>query len=94
MGQTISLATNDLSPNEAKAIFKRVVGSDMPTTYRFVGSLLRYFLYEQLGAMFNWFVQVGFGADPKQYKERYGMQGFERRLRESSAWRETARQRS
>jgi hypothetical protein len=34
-----SLATDSLSPNEAQAIFKRVVGADMPTTYPFIGRL-------------------------------------------------------
>ena len=86
-----SLATDSLSPNEAQAIFKRVVGKDMPTTYHFVGILLKWMLHKQLGIMFQWFVDVGFGADPEEYKSKYPeMQDFERWLKQSSAWKHGA----
>ena len=84
-----SLATDSLSPNEAQTIFKRVVGKDMPTTYRFVGTLLRWMLHKQLGIMFQWFVDVGFGADPNEYKSKYPeMQDFEKWLKQSSGWKQ------
>jgi len=83
-----SLATDLLSPNEAQTIFKRVVGQDMPTTYHFVGKLLKWMLHKQLGIMFQWFVDVGFGADPNEYKSKYPeMQGFETWLKDSSGWK-------
>jgi uncharacterized protein YbjT (DUF2867 family) len=83
-----SLATDALSPNEAHAIFKRVVGMDMPTTYPFVGRFLKWMLHKQLGIMFQWFVDVGFGADPKEYKSKYPeLQDFEVWLKQSSGWK-------
>jgi len=86
--KALNLATDSLSPNEAKAIFKKVVGKDMPTTYHFVGRLLRWMLHKQLGIMFQWFVDVGFGADPNQYKRKFPeMQGFEKWLKQSSGWK-------
>ena len=45
-------------------------------------------LYKQLGIMFQWFVDVGFGADPKEYTSKYPeMQDLERWLKQSSAWK-------
>ena len=86
--KALSLATDSLSPNEARAIFKRAVGKDMPTTYQFVGRLLKWMLHEQLGIMFKWFVDVGFGADPEEYKRQFPeMQNFETWLRESSGFK-------
>jgi len=86
--KALNLATDSLSPNEAKAIFRRVVGQEMPTTYHFVGRLLKWMLHKQLGIMFQWFVDVGFAADPNQYKMEFPeMQGFEKWLQQSSAWK-------
>ena len=86
--EQFSLATDSLSPNEAQAIFKRVIGKDMPTTYHFVGRLIKWMLHKQLGLMFQWFVDVGFGADPNKYKTKYPeMQDFEKWLKQSSAWK-------
>lgn len=83
-----SLATDSLSPNEARAIFQRVVGTDMPTTYHFIGHLLKWMLHKQLGVMFQWFVDVGFGANPKECRARYPeLQDFETWLKQSSAWK-------
>jgi len=57
----------------------------MPTTYQFVARLIKWILYEQLGAMFDWFKTDGFGADPKEYRSKFPeMQGFEGWLKQSS----------
>lgn len=86
--KALDLATDSLSPNEAKAIFKRVVGTDMPTTYLFVGRLLKWILHKQLGIMFQWFVDVGFAANPNEYKSKFPeMQDFEQWLKQSSGWK-------
>jgi hypothetical protein len=38
--------------------------------------------------MFKWFVDVGFGADPKEYRRKFPeMHSFERWLREESQFR-------
>jgi len=86
--KALDLATDSLSPNEAKATFRRVVGQEIPTTYHFVGRLIKWMLHEQLGIMFQWFVDVGFAADPNHYKREFPeMQGFEKWLQQSSAWK-------
>ena len=84
-GKAISFATDELTLQEANDIFKKVLGTDMPTTYPFVGRLIKYILHEQLGAMFDWFKKVGFGADPKEFRDKFPeMQDFEKWLRQSS----------
>ena len=84
-GKAISFATDELTLREANDIFKRVLGTDMPTTYPFLGRLIKYILHEQLGAMFDWFKKVGFGADPKEFRDKFPeMQDFEKWLRQSS----------
>ena len=88
VSKQFSLATDSLSPREAQATFKHVVGEDMPTTYHFVGRLLKWMLHKQLGIMFQWFVDVGFGANPNEYKAKYAeMQDFEEWLKQSSGWK-------
>lgn len=87
-GQAISLATDELTLREANDIFKHVLGSDMPTTYPFVGRLIKLLLREQLGVMFDWFKTDGFGADPNAWKTRFPeMQDFEKWLREESRFK-------
>ena len=92
-GQALSLATDELTPNEANAIFRRHTGKDIPKTYDFLGRIIKYLAHEQLGAMFNWFKSDGFGADPKQYVGQLeGMENFETWLTQSSAWKNQLRQ--
>ena len=86
--KAVSLAGDSLTPAEANAIFKQVRGTDMPTTYNIVGASLRWALYEQLGSMFDWFKEVGFGADVEKLRRQYpDMQDFKTWLKESSAFR-------
>jgi uncharacterized protein YbjT (DUF2867 family) len=93
-GQSISLATDDLTANEANAIFKKFTGKDIPTTYPFVGKLIKWLAYEQFGRMADWFKTDGFGADPNMYLGRIdGMENFETWLKESSGWRDEIRSR-
>jgi len=87
--QAISLAGDHISPLEAAEIFKEVTGKEIPSTFSFVGTSLRWVLWEQLGIMFNWFVSDGFGADVKGLKQRYPfMQDFRTWLAEDSAWKQ------
>lgn len=89
--KALNLATDSLSPNEAKAIFKRVIGQDLPTTYHLVGKLIRWMLHKQLGIMFQWFVDVGFGANPNEFRSKFPeMQGFEKWLKKSSGWKQSS----
>jgi len=87
-GKAISLAGDALSPAEANSIFKQQIGYDMPLTYDFVAQGLKWALYEQLGSMFDWFKEVGFGADGEKLRQDYpDLQRFETWLKETSAFR-------
>lgn len=87
-GKAISLATDELTPREAEEIFKNVFASDMPRTYDLLGRTIKRLAHEQLGIMFKWFVDVGFGADSKEYTRKFPeMRGFEAWLREQSQFR-------
>ncbi|KAK5111248.1 hypothetical protein LTR62_005276 [Meristemomyces frigidus] len=89
--QSISLAGDELSPDEAAKSFTQVTGKIMPDTYGFVGWGLRKALHEQLGIMFDWFVTDGFGVNVKALRKRYPyMQDFGTWLREESAWKESS----
>jgi uncharacterized protein YbjT (DUF2867 family) len=89
--KAISLATDELTLREANDVFKKVLATDIPTTYPFVGRLIRYILYQQLGAMFDWFKNVGFGANPREYTDKLPeMQNFETWLRQSSKFTRSA----
>jgi uncharacterized protein YbjT (DUF2867 family) len=70
-GQAISLAGDALTHTEGAAIFKRQTGKDMPETFGFVGSAIKVVLREQLGDMFVWFHEKGFGADLPALRKEY-----------------------
>ncbi|KAK5948663.1 hypothetical protein OHC33_010266 [Knufia fluminis] len=83
--KSISLATDSLSFDEANAIFKRKFGRDLPVTQNVVGRLVLLAAWKQLGIMFKWIREEGFGADPGEFMHRYpGMQNFEQWLEQSS----------
>ncbi|KAK3109644.1 hypothetical protein LTR53_016881 [Teratosphaeriaceae sp. CCFEE 6253] len=84
----ISLAGDELSPNEAARIFKEVTGLELPASYLFVGRLLRWVAREQLGLMFDWFVTDDTQVDVKALRRRYPfMKDFRAWLVEESAWK-------
>lgn len=57
--KAISLAGDELSFEEINTIYRQKTGVDLPTTYWFVGWLVRY-LVKDLGLMFQWFNNVGY----------------------------------
>ena len=86
--KAISLAGDELTPNQAAKVFKRVTGKEIPSTYWFVGVLIKWLLWEKLGIMFTWFKTDGFGADIPELKRRFPfMQDFETWLELESAWK-------
>jgi len=88
--KSISFATDELSWKEANQIFKRVVGTELPLTYGWIGSMIKLLLHEQLGIMFKWFVVVGFGADPKEFIQKVPeLLTFEKWLRVESKFKNT-----
>lgn len=85
--KAFSIAGDELSPNEAANIFKETTGQEIPNTYPFVGSLLRWGMKDQLGKMFDWFVAEGFGVDVKATRKQFPfMKDFKTWLETESAW--------
>lgn len=83
--KSISLATDSLTFKEANTIFKQKFGEDIPTTYEWVTRVIHWLAWKQLGIMFKWIREEGFGADPKEYTKRFPeMQNFEEWLEQDS----------
>lgn len=87
LNQAISLAGDELTPNEGAKVFKEANGQEIPSTYGFVGSLIKNAVGD-LRHMFNWFVSDGFGADVPALRKRYPfLKDFKTWLEEESAWK-------
>jgi len=69
-GQKISLAGDDLTLDEAKEVFQETVGKPLPIAWSIVGSAITYFIAD-MGQMFKWFHDVGYGADIGALKKTY-----------------------
>lgn len=84
----ISLAGDDISPNEAEKVFKEVTGHEIPSTYSFFGTLAKWAMSDELGKMFNWFKATGYAADVLSLRQKYPfLKDFRTWLEEESAWR-------
>ncbi|KAK5451840.1 hypothetical protein LTS15_007563 [Exophiala xenobiotica] len=62
---SISLAGDTLTQAQANEIFWRALGRPMPRSYGFMADALQWMVPE-LGIMFRWFVEHGYGADEVQ----------------------------
>ncbi|EXJ62252.1 hypothetical protein A1O7_02685 [Cladophialophora yegresii CBS 114405] len=83
----ISLAGCDLTQAQAEEIFWKVLGRPMPRTYDFVSDLLLYMIAE-VGTMFKWFKEEGYGADLAQCRRlNENILDFEGYLREESGFK-------
>jgi len=83
-GRAITLAGDELTLAQGKKVFKDTLGYDMPETFGFVGSGIKYMI-KGVGTMFNWFKDEGYGADiPALMKEEPRLQDFSKWLKESS----------
>jgi uncharacterized protein YbjT (DUF2867 family) len=86
-GKAISLAGDELTLEQAKKVFKETLGYDMPETFWFVGSGIK-FMVKEMGTMFAWFKDEGYGADiPALRKEEPRLQDFGTWLKESSQFK-------
>lgn len=86
-GRAISLAGDELTLPQAKEKFREVVGYEMPARFTFMGTALLW-MVKELGTMFRWFREVGYGADiPSLRKEVPELQDFGTWLSESSGFR-------
>jgi hypothetical protein len=85
---SITLAGDAVSFREAAEIFTKVTGQTILSTFGIFGSLLKFMKKEELGRMFNWFRDEGYGADVSGLKQTYPfLKGFGQWLAEESAWK-------
>jgi hypothetical protein len=82
--RAIGLAGDELTLSQAQKVFKDTLGQDLPETYGFVGSGIKYMVSE-VGTMFKWFKDVGYGVDIQALrKEEPRLQNLSTWLKESS----------
>ncbi|KAF6837671.1 nucleoside-diphosphate-sugar epimerase family protein [Colletotrichum musicola] len=88
--RALSLAGDDMTYAQAREVFKRVVGSEMPQTYTVFGQGMMWAISD-VGKMFEFFRREGYGADVQMLRtEEPRLQDFEAWLRESSGWKKEA----
>lgn len=86
-GRAISLAGDELTLEQGKKVFKESLGTDMPETWGFVGAGIK-MASKEMGTMFNWFAEEGYGADIKALrKEEPALQDFGTWLKETSGFK-------
>jgi nucleoside-diphosphate-sugar epimerase len=77
-GRSLSLAGDSLTWEQYDAVFRRKTGSPAPTTYAFVAKFMLWMLSHEMGSMFKWFHDEGFGADIEALRKIHpGMKTFE-----------------
>lgn len=82
--KAITIVGDDLTQREGDIIFQKVYGKPMPTTYSFVASAIQWGIKE-LGIMFQWFKEVGYGGDTNECRRLHpGMLTLEKWLKEFS----------
>jgi uncharacterized protein YbjT (DUF2867 family) len=88
-GRYLSMAGASLTFDEANAIFKEKVGTDMPTTFTIVAQLGMHFMKE-VGAIFKWLKKSGNDASVEECRRMNPLlMDFGTWLETESAWRKT-----
>ncbi|OQV07026.1 hypothetical protein CLAIMM_11519 [Cladophialophora immunda] len=64
----LSLAGDELTYDQFKTIFEQRIGTTLPTTFSFIAGLINW-MVKDLGYMFRWFRDVGYGADISSLKQ-------------------------
>lgn len=86
--QSISLAGDEITLEEARQIFTEVTGQELLETYGFVARILKFILHEPLGTMFDWFKSDGFGVELGDLRKSYPyLKDFRQWLETESAWK-------
>lgn len=83
----LSLAGDELTFVEYSRIFEEKTGEKLSSTYRIVVKLIN-FMVKEMGNMFVWFRDVGYGADVEVLRRVHPrMKGFGEWLDKESAWK-------
>jgi uncharacterized protein YbjT (DUF2867 family) len=80
-GKCYSLAGDELTYDQFAQTFKSKTGKDLPTTYEFICSLFLW-LVKDMGLMFRWFREHGYGANIQELRKIHPG------LKDSAAWLE------
>ncbi|KAJ4302788.1 hypothetical protein N0V90_001679 [Kalmusia sp. IMI 367209] len=84
---TLSLAGDELTYAEWSKIFKEKTGKPLDKTYRFLVHIINY-LVKEMGNMFVWFRETGYGADINELKKTHPkIKTFGEWLETESAWK-------
>ncbi|KAF2867641.1 nucleoside-diphosphate-sugar epimerase family protein [Massariosphaeria phaeospora] len=85
-GRAVGIAGDELTFAEANAVFREVVGYDMPRTWALVSWGVRWSVEDARKSM-RWFEDVGFGVDGSVLRaEGFEVQSFEDWVRGSGHW--------
>ncbi len=84
-GRKISLAGDELTYGQFEETFQQKTGRPMPTTFSFIAALINW-LVKDLGYMFRWFRDVGYGADIQSLRRTHPD------LKDFGTWLETESQ--
>ncbi|CAO2654433.1 Nn.00g111660.m01.CDS01 [Neocucurbitaria sp. VM-36] len=83
--KSISIAGDELTYSQYKRVFEEKTGQTLPTTFGFIAALINW-LVKDLGYMFKWFGDVGYGADIPSLRQVYP------ELKDFGTWLETESQ--
>jgi hypothetical protein len=85
--KSISLAGDELTFSEMKAIFEKKTGEPLPSTYAWIAGLIQW-LAKDFGYMMKWMRTDGFGVNVAgMRKSNPEMKDFETWLDTESAWK-------
>ncbi|KIY03394.1 uncharacterized protein Z520_00085 [Fonsecaea multimorphosa CBS 102226] len=85
----LSLAGDELTYDQFKKIFEQKTRTPLPTTYFFVAALINW-MVKDLGYMYTWFHDVGYGADISSLKQlNPGLKDFSTWLETESQFKQT-----
>ncbi|KAH0439220.1 nucleoside-diphosphate-sugar epimerase family protein [Colletotrichum camelliae] len=80
----VPIAGDELTLDEANAVFKRKVGTEIPETFQFLVRFLHWMIAD-FGAMYRWFHTDGFRVDIASVKRQHsGLLNFEEWLERES----------
>jgi uncharacterized protein YbjT (DUF2867 family) len=86
-GKAIALAGDDLTLDQAKETFNKVVGQQMPQAWGIFARLM-FFMLSDVRKMFAWLGTDGYGTDIEALRRTEPrLQDFETWLKESSRWK-------
>lgn len=85
--QKISLAGDELRYDQFKSVFEKTTGETLPTTFGLIAKFINY-MVKDLGYMYNWFRDFGYGADIQSLKKvNPELKDFKAWLEIESAWK-------